>query len=109
MALSTKSTMENRNMKCKPEPEVDFGAILAKNRFLGFSRANISVAVGVTRPIYGAISYVWGSIFGENFRPIVQGNHTFVRWDLFGILAFSPKFGAATCPQFDPLPNFFWR
>jgi len=33
---------------------------------LGFSRANISVAIGVTRAIFGAISYVWGlNIWGK--------------------------------------------
>jgi len=31
-----------------------------KRQILGFSRANISVAMGVTRPIFGAVSYLWG-------------------------------------------------
>ena len=53
VALSTKLTTENRNMKWKPEPEVVFGAILAKNHFLGFSRANISVALGLRGPYLG--------------------------------------------------------
>jgi len=52
--------MENQNIKWKPEAEVVFDAILAKTDFLGFSRANISVAMGVTRPIFGAVPYVWG-------------------------------------------------
>ena len=53
-------------MKLKPEPEVVFGAILAKTQFLGFSRAKISVAMGITRPIFGAVYYVWGlNIWGK--------------------------------------------
>ena len=50
-----------------------------KADFRGFSTANISVAMGVTRGIFGAILYVWSKIFGENFKVIAQGHHRFVR------------------------------
>ena len=58
VSISTKSTMENPNMKSKPEPEVVFAAIWQNAKFLGFSRANISVAMGTARLIFGAVSYI---------------------------------------------------
>ena len=39
-----------------------------KNDFLGFSRASVSVAMGLTRPIFGAVSYVWGLNIRGNFQ-----------------------------------------
>jgi len=42
MSFSIKSGMLNSKMKWKPEPEVVFRAILAKNQISGFSRPRIS-------------------------------------------------------------------
>ena len=57
--------------------------------FLGFSRANISVAMG--RPIFGAVCYVWGL----NIRSHVR---------ILGVL---PNIGAASCPSLTPGPKIF--
>ena len=58
VSISTKSTMENRNMKWKPEPEVVLPPFWQNAKFLGFSRANISVAMGIARLIFGAVSCI---------------------------------------------------
>ena len=52
LAFSTKSRVENTNLNRKPEPGVVFAAILAKMENLGFSRSNISVAMGHGRSIF---------------------------------------------------------
>ena len=53
LAFSTTSRAENTNMKWKPEPEVDFGAILAKNRMCVYY---IPVAICDTKSTFGAVS-----------------------------------------------------
>ena len=53
-----------------------------KNKFLGFSRANISVAVGNARPVFWAVFYILDIKFWENFNVIAQGHHTFLRVDM---------------------------
>ena len=98
--------MENRNMMWKPE--LVFGAILAKTDFLGFSRANMSVAMGLTRPIFGAVSYVWELNIRENFKVIAQWHHKFVRWELFGIFGVVAHVWGGRLPPTWPL-RVFWH
>ena len=47
---------------------------MAKTQILGFSRARMPVAMGVTKPIFGAVTYVWGlnirgKFHGRSSRP----------------------------------------
>jgi len=64
--------------------------------------------MGVTRPIFGAISCV----LGLNIPGKFQG-HSSTASDLSGesflaFLAWSPMFGADTCPQLDPCSQNFY-
>jgi len=97
-------------MKCKPEPEVVFGAIWRKTDFLGFSRAKISVAMGVTRPVFRAISYVWGL----NIRGKFQGRSSRASYicqvSYIGILGVSAQYWGGLLPAASPLgPKFLRR
>jgi len=107
VALSTKSTMKNRNMRWKPELEVVFGTIIGKTHFLGFSRAKISVAMGVTRPIFGAVSYVWGLNTLTKFQGRSSRASYICHVSFSAFLAFAPMFGAVAWPQLDACVQSF--
>lgn len=66
--------------------------------FWFFSRANISVAMGVRRPIFGAVTYVWGL----NIRGKFQGHSSrasyFCQVSHVGILGVSARYRGGPLP-----------
>jgi len=73
-----------------------------------FSRAKISVAMGVTRPIFGVVTYVWGL----NIRGKFQGRSSRASYFCqvracchFGVLR--PRLGRPLAPSLTPVPKIF--
>jgi len=80
-----------------------------KNDFLGFSRANISVAMGVTRPILGAISYVWGLNIPGKFQGRSSRASYICKVSHVGILGISAQHWGGLLPQLTLGPKFLRR
>ena len=108
VALSTKLTTENRNMKWKPEPEVVFGAILAKtNNFWVYLGPISPLLWGLRGRYFGPYLTFGDQIFGENFKVVAQGHHTFVRWAVSAFWRFCPTSGRPPAPSLTPGPKIF--
>jgi len=60
--------------------------------------------MGFTRPIFGAVSYVWGLNIPEKFQVVAQGHHT-GKPGLYSCIL--PNIRAASCPQLDTCAQNF--
>ena len=81
-----------------------------KTQILGFSRANISVAMGVRRPIFGAVSYLWGLNMWGKFQGHSSRASYICQVSHVGILGvWAHAWGGSFPPAWSLCPKFFRR